>query len=108
MSFQTIAVTEKENQLIIEILEKRIYLGVTDIFLEELSDVVQRNFDEMVIDLNHVSVMNSSGIGALIKTRDEVIKKDRKIKLRNLQPLMEDIFSRMRLDTLFEIENFGR
>lgn len=104
MSFQTISVTEQPDCLLVQILEKRIYLGVTDIFAEEMNKVLEREFAKFVIDLQHVSVMNSSGIGALIKTRDELIKKGKEIKLINLQPLMMDIFTRMRLDTLFEID----
>ena len=104
MAFQTIKIAEKQNYLLLEILEKRIYLGVTDIFSEEINKVLQLDFEELVIDLKNVSVMNSSGIGVLIKTRDELKKKDKRIKLINLQPLMEDIFTRMRLDTLFDIE----
>lgn len=103
MSFQTIAVSEEDQNLLVKILEKRIYLGVTDIFAEEINEVIAGDFDKLIIDLGDVSVMNSSGIGVLIKTRDELLKRNKKIKLVNLQPLMIDIFSRMRLDTLFEI-----
>lgn len=104
MPFQTITIKKENTQLLIKILEKRIYLGVTDIFAEEMSQVLGYDVNKFVIDLQEVSVMNSSGIGVLIKTRDEITKKGKKIKLINLQPLMRDIFSRMRLDTLFEIE----
>jgi len=104
MPFQTISIKKEQTQLLIKILEKRIYLGVTDIFAEEISEVLDDDVTTFVIDLQDVSVMNSSGIGVLIKTRDEITKKGKKIKLINLQPLMNDIFTRMRLDTLFEIE----
>ena len=103
MPYQTIEVVEQQHQIFVTILEKRIYLGVTDIFAEEMSDILNKEFDKLVIDLKNVSVMNSSGIGVLIKARDVVVKKDKSIKLVNLQSLMKDIFSRMRLDTLFEI-----
>ena len=104
MTLQTIKVTDHPEYLLVQILEKRIYLGVTDIFSEELNTVLNREFEKLVIDLKNVSVMNSSGIGVLIKSRDELMKKGKKIKLIHLQPLMKDIFNRMRLDTLFEIE----
>jgi len=103
MSFQTIAVTEKDKNLIITILEKRIYLGVTDIFAEEINKALANEFEKVIIDLKEVSVMNSTGIGVLIKTRDELLKRNKQVELINLQPLMMDIFSRMRLDILFEI-----
>ena len=104
MAFQTIEVKEETNRLLVKVLEKRIYLGVTDIFSEELSQVLDRDFETLYIDLGNVNVMNSSGLGVLIHARDELIKKDKNIKLVHLQPLMQDIFTRMRLDTLFEIE----
>lgn len=104
MSYQTLTVIEKENSLLIKILEKRIYLGVTDIFAEELNKALDRDFENLILDLENVSVMNSSGIGVLIKVRDELSKKGKKIKIVNLQPLMTDIFTRMRLDTLFEFD----
>ncbi len=104
MEYKTITIDQHEDSVEVLVLENRIYLGVTDIFAEEMADVITRDFSEMVIDLSHVSVMNSSGIGVLIKTRDELQKMGRTIKLKNLQPLMKDIFNRMRLDTLFDIE----
>ncbi|MBN1153898.1 STAS domain-containing protein [candidate division KSB1 bacterium] len=104
MQYQTIRINEHGDQLTIEILEKRIYLTVTDIFAEEINEVLKKNFSDVVIDMQHVSVMNSSGIGVLIKMRDEITKSGRSISLKNLQPLMSDIFSRMRLDTLFDIQ----
>lgn len=104
MSFQTITITEKLNDLTVNVLEKRIYLGVTDLFAEEMNRVLAHDFNNLIIDLGNVSVMNSSGIGVLIKTRDELTKRGKQIKLVNLQPLMMDVFSRMRLDTLFSIE----
>lgn len=104
MSYQTIDVTKEQNALLVKVLEKRIYLGVTDIFAEELTEALKGDFEKLVLDLKNVSVMNSSGIGELIKARDGLSKQGKEIKLINLQPLMTDIFMRMRLDTLFEIE----
>ncbi|MBD3287217.1 STAS domain-containing protein [candidate division KSB1 bacterium] len=103
MAFQTINITEREDELLIKVLEKRIYLGVTDIFSEEINQALNKDVDTFVIDMGNVSVMNSSGIGVLIKARDEIMKKSKSLKLTNLQPLMKDIFDRMRLDTLFDI-----
>lgn len=103
MAFQTINVAEHENELLITVLEKRIYLGVTDIFSEEMNQALTSDTANFTIDMSNVSVMNSSGIGVLIKARDEISKRGKTLKLRNLQPLMKDIFDRMRLDTLFDI-----
>ncbi len=103
MAFQTIRVTEQEKELLITVLEKRIYLGVTDIFSEEINQTLTMDVDTFIINMSNVSVMNSSGIGVLIKARGEITKMGKTLKLWNLQPLMKDIFDRMRLDTLFDI-----
>ncbi len=103
MDLKTLTIKKSDNRIIVNITEKRIYLGITDIFREEIISVVENTFDEMIINLENVAVMNSAGLGVLIMARDKIKKNDGRIKLSNLQPLMQDIFSRMRLDTLFEI-----
>jgi len=103
MNFKTITTEKRNNRLIITISEKRIYLGITDIFREEIIKITDEKINELIINLENVAVMNSAGLGVLIMVRDKVKKNEGRIKLTNLQPLMQDIFSRMRLDTLFEI-----
>jgi anti-anti-sigma factor len=105
MNYQTIKVSQQNDEINVAILESRIYLGITDVFSEEMSQIVQLKFNHMTIDMAKVNVMNSSGIGVLIKTRDELQKQGKKMKLIKLQPLMTDIFNRMRLDTLFDYES---
>lgn len=105
MDLKTIRVDFDQNRAVVTVLEKRIYLGITDLFREDMVSVLQKNFHELVINLEHVAVMNSAGLGVLIMAQDAMKKRKGKIKLTNLQPLMQDIFTRMRLDTLFEIYN---
>ncbi len=105
MELKTIRVDYDQNRAIVTVLEKRIYLGITDLFREDMISVLQKNFAELIINLEHVAVMNSAGLGVLIMAQDAVKKRNGRIKLTNLQPLMQDIFARMRLDTLFEIYN---
>jgi len=94
-----------KDRAIVTVNEKRIYLGITDLFREDMLSVLEQNFSELVINLENVAVMNSAGLGVLIMAQDTVKKRNARIKLTNLQPLMKDIFTRMRLDTLFEIFN---
>jgi len=103
MNFKTIKTDQYDNKVLVTIIEKRIYLGITDIFREEMIRVTESKMKELVINLENVAVMNSAGLGVLIMVRDMINKEKGRIKLSNLQPLMLDIFSRMRLDTLFEI-----
>ncbi len=94
-----------KDRAIVTVNEKRIYLGITDLFREDMLSVLEQNFSELVINLENVAVMNSAGLGVLIMAQDTVKKRKARIKLTNMQPLMKDIFTRMRLDTLFEIFN---
>lgn len=101
--YKTIKVTEKQGIAIVEVLERRIYLTVTEVFKEELLSVIEQGHYKLIINLKNVAVMNSAGLGVLILSRDILNKKQGTIKLTNLQPLLQDIFSRMKLDTLFEL-----
>ena len=104
MPFQSITVRKQQDQLIIKIIEKRIYLGITEVFASDVNEALKQEFTHVTIDFENVDVMNSSGIGVLIKARDEVSKQNKSVKLINLRPLMQEIFIRMRLDTLFEFD----
>ena len=103
MDFKTIDVKKEQDKLIVKVLEKRIYLGITDVFREEVQTLLKEDSTEIIFDLGNVSVMNSSGFGVLIMARDTITKRGGSVKLANLQNLMQEIFTRMRLDTLFPI-----
>lgn len=103
MDFKTIKVDFEKNRAIVTVTEKRIYLGITDLFREDMLSVLENDINELVVNLEHVAVMNSAGLGVLIMAQDTMKKRNGRIKLVNLQSLMQDIFARMRLDTLFEI-----
>ena len=103
MDFKTLKADFEKDRAIVTIQEKRIYLGITDLFRDDMLSVLDQDFNELVVNLEHVAVMNSAGLGVLIMAQDTIKKRGGKIKLTNLQPLMLDIFSRMRLDTLFEM-----
>lgn len=102
MDFKTIKADFKNKRAIVAITEKRIYLGITDLFREDMLSILEHDIEELVINLEHVAVMNSAGLGVLIMAQDTIKKRNGRIKLTNLQPLMRDIVTRMRLDTLFE------
>ncbi len=103
MDFKTMKVQFDGTKAIAVVLEKRIYLGITDVFRDEMLSLLDQELYQLVIDLSHVAVMNSAGLGVLIMAQDTIKKRNGRIKLTNLQPLMQEIFARMRLDTLFEM-----
>lgn len=103
MAYKTISIENHQGKKVVKVLERRIYLGITDVFREEVQELLQDDFKELIFDMQNVSVMNSSGLGVLIMARDELSRRGGKVKIANLQPLMQEIFTRMRLDTLFPL-----
>jgi anti-sigma B factor antagonist len=103
MNFKTFVTSEKNDYKVVEIVEKRVYLTVTEILKEELVSFIEQGNNKLIIDLNRVVVMNSAGLGVLILVRDMMQKRGGVVKLVNLQPLLADIFNRMKLNILFEV-----
>jgi len=105
MEKSTLSVEKINDITIIHVLERRIFLQVTDRFREELLSEIDKGLKYLVIDLSKVSVMNSTGIGVLLQVRDKFVKSSGRLIISGLQPIMQDIFTRMKLDSFFEIYN---
>ena len=103
-NYQTFTVRQEKDFTIISIIEKRIYMQLAEKFKEEVSDFLANGSKKIIIDLSEVSVMNSAALGVLIALQNEMENKKGKLNIVGLQPLMEEIFSRMRLELLFQIE----
>ena len=103
MTYKTIKVAVEGDVTVIHILERRIFLHITDEFRDEVMSVVDSGIDKLVIDLSAVNVMNSSGLGVMMLVRDKMEKRKGTLVVCGLQPIMSEIFSRMHLDTFFEI-----
>lgn len=102
-SYSTIAVRQEDDVLVIEVLPRRIYLQVVEKFRADLHGALAAASAGVLIDLGKVSVMNSAGLGVLIAVYDQLQKQKRKLVLCNLLPVMMEIFSRMKLETLMPV-----
>jgi anti-sigma B factor antagonist len=103
VSYNTIAVENIGDITIIKVLERRVFLKISDQFRDEVVHLIDSGANRVIIDLSNVHVMNSSGLGVLILARDMLQKKGGKIILCGLLKVMEEIFSRMHLDNFFTI-----
>ena len=103
MQHETIKVEYKDNCLLVKIVKPRIYLTTSEKFRKECIPLTEKQFKKMVIDFSSVEVMNSMALGVLILTRDTLERKNCPVVIYGLQPLMKDIFFRMRLDLLFTL-----
>lgn len=103
MSYQTIAVENIGDITVIRVLERRVFLKISDQFRDEVVRTIDGGANRVIFDLGNVHVMNSSGLGVLILARDMLQKKGGKIILCGFLKVMEEIFYRMHLDNFFHI-----
>jgi anti-sigma B factor antagonist len=103
MAFTTISVDVANTVTIVHVLERRIFLKITDHFRDEMQQVIEGGALNLIVDLSQVNVMNSSGLGVLILVRDMIRKKEGAIVLFGLSNMMHEIFARMHLDSFFTI-----
>ena len=100
---KTIKVTDKDGYEVVTVLERRIYMNVTDQFQQELIDYLEESPQRIILDLGMVNVMNSSALGVLILARDKILKRDGVLVVCCLTPVMQEIFERMHFDAFFTV-----
>ncbi|MDZ7269631.1 MAG: STAS domain-containing protein [candidate division KSB1 bacterium] len=102
-TFSTIVVRQQGEITVIEALPRRIYLQVVEAFRADLQAVIANTRGAVLLDLGKVSVMNSAGLGVLIAVHDQLQRQNRALVICNLLPVMAEIFSRMKLETLIPV-----
>ena len=83
--------------------EKKLYQHAVPEFQETVKNLVDQKKTHFVVDLSPVELMNSSAIGVLILLVDGVRKNQGKMAVTGYNRLLEELFERMRLDTLFQM-----
>ena len=102
--YSTISVAHGDSGVtMITALPRRVYLQVVDTFREELYEILQATTGGILLNLEQVSVMNSVGLGVLIGAHDQHSKQNRPVVITAMQALMQDIFARMRLETVIAV-----
>jgi anti-sigma B factor antagonist len=73
------------------------------IFREKLLEVTTANHKAIVVDLEQVTYMDSSGIATLVEALQQVGKYGGKLRVANLRDAVRDVFELSRLDKVFDI-----
>ena len=92
-----------EDTTIIRLLPDRVYQDVVPEFREQIIALLDQGHDRIVFDLSKVEVMNSSGLGILILIQDSLERKKGCMVLSGLSPVLRQLFSQMKLETLFKV-----
>ena len=69
-----------------------------------LVEKIEDSEGELVVDLQHVSVIDSSGLGVLIAAQNSLKDKGIQLKVVNVSEDIMGLFKIMRLDQHFQVE----
>ena len=93
-----------DDIVILELLDEPDFSEDTDVLLAKLRD--DQNYPDVVIDLQKVSNLNSSNLGALIEIKKLLQTKDKRMLICNISDSIWSTMLATGLDQVFEfIEN---
>jgi len=70
---------------------------------EYLSQLIERGETQIIVQLEHVRFIDSSGLGALLSGHKQLASKAGKFALSNIQPQVLSMFELTRLNRVFDI-----
>jgi anti-anti-sigma factor len=73
--------------------------------LEHLERVVQRNGTRVVVDLQHTTEIDASGLGVLVLVQKRARERMIAVKLLHSPPSVKQMITLTKLEYLFEIED---
>lgn len=73
--------------------------------LEHLERVVQRSGTRVVVDLQHTTAIDASGLGVLVLVQKRARERMIAVKLLHSPPSVKQMISLTKLEYLFEIED---
>ncbi|MCB1166488.1 MAG: STAS domain-containing protein [Leptospiraceae bacterium] len=97
-----ISVKKNENQILFE-LEGSLDIYTSLDLKSSLEENVKENNPDVVIDLDKLTYIDSSGIGILIKALNYIQGLNGKLCVANLKPAIEKVFKVSGLTSYFEI-----
>lgn len=93
-----------KNDVTILDLEGKITIGKGDVALREaVQQTLAEGSTKLLIHLEKVSTIDSSGVGELVSAFTTVTNRGGKLKLVNLPPKVNDILQITQLITVFEV-----
>jgi anti-sigma B factor antagonist len=95
--------SSKEPQLqIVTVQEERIDASVALSFKDRMRDITEGGTDTVLLDLNHVHFIDSSGLGAIVAAMKN-LSPDRRLVLAGLTPTVDKVFRLTRMDSVFGV-----
>jgi anti-sigma B factor antagonist len=96
-------VRQREGVTILD-LKGKITIGVGDVALRDaIHEAMQAGATKILVNLQDVSTIDSSGVGELVSSYTTVTNRGGKLKLLNLPPKVADILQITQLITVFDV-----
>jgi len=87
---------------IVTVQEQRIDAAVALLFKDRMRAITEDSTDTVLLDLNHVHFIDSSGLGAIVAAM-KTLGPARKLVLAGLTPTVEKVFRLTRMDSVFGV-----
>ena len=97
------SVRKRDDVTIIDVKGK-ITIGAGDLELRNaIHQAVNDGAKKVLVNLGHVSTIDSSGVGELVSSYTTVTNRGAKLKLVNLPPKVQDVLTITQLITVFDV-----
>ena len=93
----------EEGKVQILACQGRMDAQVSDLLKERIQELLDKGAKELVLDLEGLEFLDSSGLGALVACLRRIKEKKGEIKLAGLRPEVRSIFDITRVSRLFHI-----
>ena len=87
---------------IVTVQEQRIDAAVALSFKDRMRDLTDGQSETVLLDLDHVQFIDSSGLGAIVAVMKN-LDADRKLVLAGLSPTVDKVFRLTRMDSVFSV-----
>ena len=88
--------------LVISVTDDRIDAAGAIQFKERMRDLIQTPCQRVILDLEQVHFLDSSGLGAVVAVM-KLLAPERRLELAGLTPTVEKVFRLTRMDSVFTI-----
>jgi anti-sigma B factor antagonist len=92
------------EKLVVKLMEDRLDAALAVRFKDGLKALVDDGADYMILDLQQVAFMDSSGLGALVGHM-KYMGTERNFEICGLSPTVEKVFKLTRMDSVFTIHD---
>ena len=97
-----LSIDRQDQQVTATLGETRLDAAIATAFKDRLRDIIHEAPGLVVLDLRHVTFMDSSGLGAVISVLKS-LPADRRLQLSNPTPNVRRVFRLTHMDKVFTI-----